>query len=559
MKCFLATLFCLFFFVNSNAQSAPLIDAAFATNDSTLFFFRGDKVVKYNKIRSKILSVNRICEAFPGVTFSRVEAALASGTDSVFFFNDNTFFCFNLKKNRTENLKPVKVNELSWPGVAPFSVTAALNWPAKKCFFFHKDQYLRFNKSLNKVDKDYPKFFNHSTWPDVTFKSVDAAFLLSDKKAYLFSGEKFLRFDIKEDKMEPGFPKDIRFLPGLKNALLNAGDHPDKFNYDQFVSLDIESLLYEVKEEGIDMLFAEESDTLSYTAFNDKQLKLYPWYGKNIVFLTEKKNQNKKAMYLMINFMDKYVEELLMASGENRPAVAPDNYINGRFTFAVVKKFECKSICSSPLRAAIEINAADFELKSMANNLKSENPFVLKQTIFKETCRNFVLAFNDLRVDDVKLKGSSSDLLSKVFTNLFTSFVLPSLAVPVASDSASYLQQKALVYLQKFITDKNASFQQGFDVNANQMNAESVPLMNAMLFFVAKNYGGADAVKRMWKATELLEKPATVQDLLDNYFLLACFAAQTDMSNLFEHNFKYPLSDKLKQLLRVYKDSDFRQ
>ena len=98
--------------------------------------------------------------------------------------------------------------------------------------------------------------------------------------------------------MDPGFPKDLRFWPGLKNALLNAGDHADKFNYDKFVSLDIQSNLYDVKQEGIDLLFDKDYDTLRYSAFDGTQHKLYPWYGKYIVFLTEKNNQDKNLTKL---------------------------------------------------------------------------------------------------------------------------------------------------------------------------------------------------------------------------------------------------------------------
>ena len=61
----------------------------------------------------------------------------------------------------------------------------------------------------------------------------------------------------------------------------------------------------------------------------------------------------------------------------------------------------------------------------------------------------------------------------------------------------------------------------------------------------------------MFKAFDYMDSPKRIEDLIDNYFLLACFAAQKDLQSLFEKQFKFKLSDFVKQKIAVLKVSEF--
>lgn len=97
-----------------------------------------------------------IKEAFPGVTFQIIDAALEIGRESVFFFSGPQYIRFNMQTNRAEEGYPALIQS-RWPGVTFDRIDAALHQSNGKVYFFKEDQHIRYDLVTRRADPGYPK------------------------------------------------------------------------------------------------------------------------------------------------------------------------------------------------------------------------------------------------------------------------------------------------------------------------------------------------------------------------------------------------------------------
>ena len=126
-----------------------------------------------------------------------------------------------------------------------------------------------------------------------------------------------------------------------------AQAHAD-FDYQKFIiKTEKEGVVYyDVQQEGIDARFAEIPKPISYTDFNNKKHKLHPWYSKHVVYLTEQKNLDLKALYLTLAFTDMAWEQYGDLLGQTQPALYEQGMLEGHSTIAVLAKTTCQNQCS---------------------------------------------------------------------------------------------------------------------------------------------------------------------------------------------------------------------
>lgn len=193
------------------------IDAAFSLNDEVIVLIDGDKVVKYNVTQQMVVNKSSLSgKAFPGVSFSHVDAAINYGNGKVYLFSGKYYTRFDLNQYRADEGYP-KLTEQYWEGFGASQIHAATNWTSRS-YYFSGDQYLRFNPESNRVDEGYPKAITAASWPGLSFKTIDAACSLNGL-TYFFSGDQFIVYDISADKALPGYPKQLKDWTGLYNAL----------------------------------------------------------------------------------------------------------------------------------------------------------------------------------------------------------------------------------------------------------------------------------------------------------------------------------------------------
>lgn len=195
------------------------IDACFEYNDKVLYFIKGDNVARYNMDKNIVDGVLKLSEnAFPGVTFRTIDAALNYGNGKIFFFSGIEYTRFDLKNFYADPGYPKLIKE-GWPGLSKSGISASINWPGKS-YFFVDNLYYRYDRNIDTVDVDYPKETNMQTWPGLTFPQIDDALNISGK-TYFFYKDKYIRYDIKSDKADPGFPALIsKDWHALQKALM---------------------------------------------------------------------------------------------------------------------------------------------------------------------------------------------------------------------------------------------------------------------------------------------------------------------------------------------------
>ena len=144
------------------------IDAAFSGRDlitaagqhlnRKIFFIRKDQVVRLDIDTGDIDPgyPKHLSEAFPGVDFERIDAALEIGRDTLFFFSGNRYVRFSLKQNHVQEGYPDLIAK-RWPGVTFERIDAAIYWGNGKVYFFKEDNHIRFDMVSYNTDPGYPK------------------------------------------------------------------------------------------------------------------------------------------------------------------------------------------------------------------------------------------------------------------------------------------------------------------------------------------------------------------------------------------------------------------
>ncbi|MBI9101608.1 MAG: thioredoxin family protein [Spirochaetales bacterium] len=131
------------------------------------------------------------------------------GGEKAYFFSQNEYMLYDINKDRRDPGFPQDVDYDTWPGLTFSKIDAALNWGNGKIYFFSGNKYIRYDVARNSADSGYPKSINNSTWPGLTFTSVDAAVNGGNGKAYFFSGSKYVQYDIRSDRSDFSSPKEI--------------------------------------------------------------------------------------------------------------------------------------------------------------------------------------------------------------------------------------------------------------------------------------------------------------------------------------------------------------
>ncbi|ETX06513.1 MAG: hypothetical protein ETSY2_16640 [Candidatus Entotheonella gemina] len=101
----------------------------------------------------------QISDGWPGVPFERIDAALnIGGHTGIYLFSGQHYVRFNIAQNRVDDgyQEPQRINE-RWAGVSFERIDAAIAWEDGKVYFFREDEYIRYDMTLYRADPGYPK------------------------------------------------------------------------------------------------------------------------------------------------------------------------------------------------------------------------------------------------------------------------------------------------------------------------------------------------------------------------------------------------------------------
>ena len=122
-----------------------------------VFFFCREFYTEMNVTTGKFSPPKKISEGWPGVNFDKIDAALHFDQESVYFFSGNKYIRYNLKLNKVDEGYPQLINK-RWVGLNFDRIDAAIYWGNGKVYFFREDQHIRYDVVSYSVDPGYPKY-----------------------------------------------------------------------------------------------------------------------------------------------------------------------------------------------------------------------------------------------------------------------------------------------------------------------------------------------------------------------------------------------------------------
>lgn len=188
--------------------------------DSSVYFVRGSKFVAYHRETKQTDSPQPLNKLIPHLEddgFERVDDAFRgkglvspSGEKldrKLFIFRQGRFIRIDLDTMKKDPGYPMLISE-GFPGVTFDRIDAAVVTGADCLYFFYGSQYVRFNPLKNRVEDGYPQPIA-KRWVGVTFDRIDAAVYWGSGKVYFFKGDQHIRYDLANFRADPGYPKYV--------------------------------------------------------------------------------------------------------------------------------------------------------------------------------------------------------------------------------------------------------------------------------------------------------------------------------------------------------------
>lgn len=183
-----------------------------------LYFIRGSKFIHYNRETKRTSAPKPVAELLPnldGAGFERIDEAFRgrrllspSGERldrKLFIFRQDRVLRYDLDEMKTDEGYPKLISE-AFPGMPFPRVDAALVTGFDSVYFFFGSQYARFNPVTNRFDEGYPQPIA-SRWVGLTFDRIDSAVYWGGGKVFFFKGDQHIRYDLSNYRSDPGFPK----------------------------------------------------------------------------------------------------------------------------------------------------------------------------------------------------------------------------------------------------------------------------------------------------------------------------------------------------------------
>jgi len=88
-----------------------------------------------------------------------IEAAVDIGNGKLYFFKGDKYIRYDIASNVVDANYPRPIAG-NWPGMAEAGfdrIDAAITWPTRKAYFFRGDQYVRYDVAADHVDAGYPR------------------------------------------------------------------------------------------------------------------------------------------------------------------------------------------------------------------------------------------------------------------------------------------------------------------------------------------------------------------------------------------------------------------
>lgn len=273
-----------------------------------------------------------------------------------------------------------------------------------------------------------------------------------------------------------------------------------------------------------------------YTTFDGKKLKLHAWRGQHVAFLTKAEGLDAKLMAGLCDTFDKVHAYYRDATGRD-PQKA--KHLDGLATVAEVDQ-TCGAACGYLGATGIELTPGCF------TDLYSgwQTGGTVDQALPYEFGRNFwfyspQLAYKKPVSDRSVVTGYA------VFMRMMALDAAGAKLGPFRDKSGAEFRQIMESLVDLYEADKTLTWENTLKVDAapkNPLGLNGTDLFASFCLRLARDHGGREFVKRLWRAAGELPKAATTQDAVDNFVIAASRAAKKDLGTLFADRWRWPVS-----------------
>lgn len=130
-------------------------------------------------------------------------------SDKMYLLKRDTLIRVDINTRKVDEGYPRKLEE-EWPGIGFSRIDAVLNAGPDSLYFFQGGQYVRYEMSACRygVSEGYPQKIK-DRWAGVIFDRIDAAIYWRFDKVYFFSGDQYIRYDMSNYRADAGYPKAV--------------------------------------------------------------------------------------------------------------------------------------------------------------------------------------------------------------------------------------------------------------------------------------------------------------------------------------------------------------
>ncbi|WAS96625.1 hemopexin repeat-containing protein [Nannocystis punicea] len=187
---------------------------------SDLFFVRGSKFVRYERELKRTHRPLPIRELFPALEeegFDRIDEAFRGRNlvspegerldRKLFVARRDRILRIDIDTRAKDPGYPMPISQ-AFPGLPFERIDAALVVGFDSIYIFYGNQYVRFNPVTNRVEDGYPQPIS-KRWVGITFDRLDSAVYWGNGKVYFFKGDQHIRYDLANYRSDPGFPRHV--------------------------------------------------------------------------------------------------------------------------------------------------------------------------------------------------------------------------------------------------------------------------------------------------------------------------------------------------------------
>src|SRR5215813_5624782 len=176
-----------------------------------VYFFKDKQYARYDRVDDRVdegypLPIAGNWSGMSEVGFADAfDAAVNWGNGKLFFFRGDRYVRYDIAADRVDDGYPLPIRG-NWPGFAECrfadGIDTAMDWGNGKAYFFRGDRYLRYDVAADKIDDGYPQSIS-ANWPGLAAagfaQNIDGVFPWGNGKVFFFCGERYLRYDVALD------------------------------------------------------------------------------------------------------------------------------------------------------------------------------------------------------------------------------------------------------------------------------------------------------------------------------------------------------------------------